>query len=83
MSVQETANTYALRLLSFAYAFREKDQTKAATTGIGTLQGFKEIFAIRKTAANQAICVGIMRQSGNEELAFMVDERDRCNQRSL
>ena len=53
-------------------------QTKAATTGIGTLQGFKKIFAIRKTAANQAICVGIMRQSGNEERAFMVDERDHA-----
>jgi len=52
-------------LLSFFYAFRQKDQTKTAKTGVVTLQGFEEISAILEPAANQVIRVGIMRQSGN------------------
>ena len=65
-------------MLSFSYAFRQKDQTKTAKTGVVPLQGFEEILAIREPAANQVIRVGIVRQSGNEERAFLVEERDHA-----
>ena len=65
-------------LLSFSYAFRQKDQTKTAKMGVVPLQGFEEVLAILEPAANQVIRVGIVRQSGNEERAFLVEERDHA-----